>query len=198
MGLFDKTYRFKARLALIKSQLIYRFGFKRFGKHSRIISPLRIAHSEHMTIEENVYIDAYGYLIANTEFNRHPEFVIKSGTKIGNFNHISCANRLVIGKNVLTADRVYISDNFHIYDNIDIPIKDQSIGSKGEVIIGDNSWIGDGVTIISCKIGKNCIIGANSVVLKDIPDYSVAVGSPARVVKKYSFEDGKWKNVERK
>ena len=60
------------------------------------------------------------------------------------------------------------------------------IKTKGEVSIGDNSWIGENMSIISCSIGKNCVIGANSVVNTDISDYCVAVGTPEKVIKQYS------------
>ncbi len=192
MNIFEVLYSIKSKVGLIKSSLIYKHSFKEFGYSSRIIKPLRIIHSEYMTIEKNVCIDSYAYLIATTDLVRQPQFIIREGTKIGNFNHISCAKKLEIGKSVLTADRVYISDNFHQYNDINLPIIRQSIGSKGEVYVGDNTWIGDGVCIISCRVGKNCVIGANSVVLDDIPDYSVAVGAPAKVVKRYSFETNRW------
>ena len=64
------------------------------------------------------------------------------------------------------------------------------------VSIGDGSWIGENVCILGANIGKHSVIGANSVVLQDIPDYCVAVGSPARVVRKYDFETKKWVTVE--
>ena len=70
-----------------------------------------------------------------------------------------------------------------------MPIKDQTIEFKGEVIIGENSWIGENVSIVGAKIGKHCVIGANSFVNKDIPDYSIAVGTPAKVIKKISQKD---------
>ena len=62
------------------------------------------------------------------------------------------------------------------------------LGHYDNVEIGDGTWIGENVCIIGASIGKQCVIGANSVVLKDIPDYCVAVGLPAKVIKKYNFE----------
>jgi acetyltransferase-like isoleucine patch superfamily enzyme len=64
------------------------------------------------------------------------------------------------------------------------------------VIIGSNSWIGENVCILKgVVIGEGAIIGANSVVTKDIPAFSIAVGAPAIVIKKYCFENNKWKSV---
>ena len=64
------------------------------------------------------------------------------------------------------------------------------------VIIGDGTWLGENVCVIGAKIGKNCVIGANSVVTKDIPDYCVAVGVPAKIIKRYCFENNKWIKTE--
>ncbi len=192
MSMFDEKYTLQARISLVVSQLIYKKSFLHFGKHSRILKPLRIANSRYMKIGNNVYIDKFAYLCTEKIGELDPVFVIEDNVKIGNYNHIVGTNCLIIEKDVLTADRVYISDNYHEYIDTAIPIKSQGVKSKGPVIIGEGSWIGDNVSIISCKIGKHCIIGANSVVIKDVPDYSVAVGCPARIVKKYNFDSKKW------
>ena len=86
---------------------------------------------------------------------------------------------------MLLSPNVYITDCDHEYRNIDIPVIDQGIVQKGQkVLIGDGSYIGyNSVIVGTVKIGKHCVIGAKSVVTKDVPDYCVAVGSPARVIK---------------
>ena len=80
---------------------------------------------------------------------------------------------------------MYITDCDHEYRNIKIPVIDQGIVQRGQkVSIGEGSYIGINTVIVgNVKIGKHCVIGANSVVTKDVPDYCVAVGSPARVIK---------------
>jgi Acetyltransferase (isoleucine patch superfamily) len=128
--------------------------------------------------------------------NEPPQLIIDDGTCIGHFCHVTCVNKVYIGKNVLTADRLYISDNLHGYENVNIPIMHQKVIFKGEASIGDDSWIGENVSIIGCKIGKHCVIGANAVVTKDIPDYSVATGIPARVIKKYNPQTQNWEKVK--
>lgn len=84
---------------------------------------------------------------------------------------------------------MYITDCDHEYRNVDIPIIDQGIVQKGQkVSIGDGSYIGINAVIVgNVKIGKHCVIGANSVVTKDVLDYCVAVGSPAKVIKKMGY-----------
>ena len=95
----------------------------------------------------------------------------------------------------MTADRVYISDNLHGYEDINTPIKDQPIRQINPVRIGEGSWIGVGVAVMGATIGRHCVIGANSVVTRDIPDYSVAVGIPAKVIKRYDFQSNRWRKT---
>lgn len=194
--MLNLPYIICAKFRLIITQAWHKYFFKSIGKHSRILTPLRLVNTRYITLGNNVYIDKYVYMVADAAAGYIPNLVIGDGTKIGNYNHIACVNEVIIGKNVLTADWVYISDNYHVYNDVEIPIKSQSVASKGKVLIGDNSWLGDKVSVISCRIGRNCIIGANSVVLHDIDDYCIAVGSPAKVVKKYNHTTKVWEKVE--
>lgn len=111
---------------------------------------------------------------------------IGNGSEIGERCGISIANSLEIGEKVLLSPNVYITDCDHEYRNISVPVIDQGIAQKGQTVsIGYGSYIGINAVIVgNVKIGKHCVIGANSVVTKDVPDYCVAVGSPARVIKK--------------
>ena len=111
---------------------------------------------------------------------------IGSGCSIGRRNHIYAREKIIIGKRVITASNVYISDCTHTFENVLIPIMDQPVRTVGAVEIGDGAWIGQNACIIGCRIGKNSVIGANAVVLNDIPDHSVAVGIPAKVVRRVS------------
>ena len=81
---------------------------------------------------------------------------------------------------------MYITDCDHEYRDINVPVIDQGIVQRGQMVsIGEGSYIGINAVIVgNVKIGKHCVIGANSVVTKDVPDFCVAVGSPARVIKK--------------
>jgi acetyltransferase-like isoleucine patch superfamily enzyme len=99
---------------------------------------------------------------------------------------------VVIGDHVLTANNVYISDNSHGYEDVSRPIMQQPVIFKRAVSIGGGTWIGENACVIGVSVGRNCVIGANSVVLHDIPDYCVAVGSPARIVRRFDAAIGKW------
>lgn len=109
-----------------------------------------------------------------------PETEIHSGVYIGPQCNIgSCA----IHKNTLIASGVHIMSgkNQHNFDDLDQPIQQQG-GTFERITIGEDSWVGNG-SLVMANIGKKCIIGAGSVITKDIPDYSIAVGNPAKVIK---------------
>mgnify|MGYP002513099600 FL=1 len=125
---------------------------------------------------------------------------IGEGSEVGERCRISIANYLRIGRKVLLSPNVYITDCDHAYEDIDTPVLDQgTIRSSNNIEIKDGSYIGiNSVIIGNVVIGKHCVIGANSVVTKSIPDYCVAVGCPAKVIKKYDQITRKWKNVHQR
>lgn len=167
--------------------------FESLGKKSLIFSALRIDGMRNITIGDRVQISYCTWLAAvGLNKNFSARLVIGTGSIIGHFNHIYATNEIIIEENVLTADKVYISDNLHRYEDIELPVLHQGIKQLNKVRIGSGSWIGENVCIMGCSIGKNCVIGANSVVTKDIPDYSVAVGIPAKIIKRFNTETGLW------
>lgn len=180
-------------IAKLKSLFLYPFQFKHFGKRSRIDKPLRIDGKRFIEIEDHVYVQPYTWLACQPLTGcANPELKIGKGSTIGNFNHIYATQSIVLENYVLTADKVYISDNLHEYEISSTPILQQPIRQIKTVRIGEGSWLGENVCVIGASIGKHCTIGANSVVTHDIPDYSVAVGAPARVIKQYNFETQQW------
>jgi len=116
--------------------------------------------------------------------------------------HIAAINSINIGNRVLIASKVIITDHNHGsygYKNIHtspITPPEKRELSSAPVIIGDDVWIGEFVAVLpGVTIGNGAIIGAMSVVTKDVPAYSIAVGSPAKVIKGYDFEQKKWIRV---
>lgn len=179
--------------------LLYKKRFLFFGKSSFILCPLAIDGMSNIGIGYNVRIGYRSWLAAvPLTGEKNSELIIGDGVCLGNFNHIYATKSIVIGKNVLTADKVYISDNLHDYEDIKLPIIQQPIKQIGIVVIGDGSWLGENTCVIGAKIGKNCVIGANSVVTKDIPDYCVAVGVPAKVIKRYCLKSNEWLKTDEK
>lgn len=117
------------------------------------------------------------------------EEIIKIGDNVYiNWNcHIGGYKKIIIEDNVLIGSNVLITDHFHgeiSLRMLDIPPNERPIYSKGKVIIKQNVWIGEGVAILpGVTIGKNCIIGANSVVTKSIPENCIVAGNPAKIIR---------------
>jgi acetyltransferase-like isoleucine patch superfamily enzyme len=100
-----------------------------------------------------------------------------------------------IGNDVWTGHHVYITDQNHGYEDITIPISKQSQPERA-VSIGDGSWLGHGSVVLpGVTIGRHVVIGANSVVTKDIPDFTVAVGVPAKVIRRFDESRQEWLSV---
>lgn len=183
--------------------------FRYFGKEAKIIAPTQIVNPQNIILGDFASIREYSFInmlrhatksigfinehypdnLSEVDVNDYifgePVLEIGEGSSIGRFALINCNQKIDIGKNVLISERLFISDNTHRYENSKLPIMFQS-QTKGEPIeIGDFSWIGIGVTILpGVKIGRHCIVAANTVVTNDVPDYCMVAGNPARIVKK--------------
>lgn len=181
---------------IINARLIYPFIFKGFGGKSKIKNPMKIEGAKRILIGKDSTIGFQSWLASMPLTG--PDSILKIGDncRLGNINHIYCTQSITIENNVLTADKVYISDNIHTYENPNVPILGQPIKQCKAVVIKEGAWLGENVCVIGACVGKNSVVGANSVVTHDIPDYSIAVGAPARVIKKYNFETGNWEKVE--
>ena len=115
---------------------------------------------------------------------------------IGNHTRIGLGNTIIgpvmIGNNVILAQNVVISALNHNFKDVLTTINQQGVKTD-QIIIENNVWIGASSTILAgVHIGEHVVVGAGSVVTKDIPSYCVVVGNPARIVKKFDFKDKKW------
>ncbi len=115
---------------------------------------------------------------------------------------IGCGSKITgpitFGDNILLGQDVVMSALNHDYEDPTKPIVDQWYTVK-EIIVEDGVWMGAGVIVTpGVRIGKNAVVGAGSVVTKDVPPYSVVVGNPARVVKYYDFKAQKWVKTSQK
>lgn len=167
--------------------------FQSIGRLSYIFDPLQIDNPSSISIGIGSYIAAKSWLMGGVSNNT--TLKIGNNVSIGHFCHIIGCFDVTIENDVLFADKVFVTDNTHCFKNPKIPIKDQKIEKIGNVKIGEGSWICENVCILGVSVGKHSVIGANSVVTTDIPDYSVAVGIPARVIKKYNFDTKEWESV---
>ncbi|MBL6657919.1 MAG: acyltransferase [Flavobacteriales bacterium] len=175
---------------------LYRSSFKKMGRKSILCMPFSVNGAKYISIESEVYIKPNSWLLAlDDDASTNEKLSIGSKTYIGRNVHIVAIKGVHISSDVLISDNVYLADNYHHFENGNKPYKDQGVGFKKEVLIGQGSWLGENVCVLSSHIGKQCIIGANSVVTKDIPDYSMAVGTPAKVIKKFDYTTNCWIEV---
>lgn len=175
---------------------IYMLLFKKIGNKTRILKPLKIEGHRNIILGNKVVIGKFTWLASLPLTGKSVSLEICDGATIGNFNHIYATQSITIERKVLTADKVYISDNLHGYENVKQAILDQPIKQLSPLVIGEGSWIGENVCIFGASIGKHCVIGANAVVNKNIPDYCVAVGSPARIIKRFDIDEQVWKRTD--
>lgn len=115
---------------------------------------------------------------------------------IGEYCTIQGQGGVILEDNVLMASHVHFISNQHQYTDINTPIKYQP-NQSAKITVKQDTWIGINVVILSgVTIGKHCIIGSGSIVKNDIPDFSVAVGNPAKIIKKYDFYLDKWISLQ--
>lgn len=162
--------------------------FKAWGNSSCMAWGCTLRNPQYITVGcNNVFLRNTAISVTPTTDFKLPQINIGNNCHFGIRNHITCINNITIGDNLLTGGYVLISDNAHgtaDKNTLNIPPFDRPLVSKGGVTIGNNVWIGDKVSILAgVHIGDNAIIGANSVVTKDIPANSVAAGIPARIIK---------------
>jgi len=166
-----------------------------FGANVVLRHPRKIQIGDNVVIDDNVVLDAKGennngiaigngvFIGRNTIIScKNGDIIIDDNANLGFNCEAFSASRIRIGKNVLLAAYAYLVGGTHRFDRTDIPILFQERSSQG-IEVDDNAWVGAHAVIFDgVKIGKDCIIGAGAVVNKDVPDWMIAVGVPAKVV----------------
>jgi acetyltransferase-like isoleucine patch superfamily enzyme len=160
-------------------------AFARFGKHTVIQLPVRLHGEGRISLGDGIFIGANSWLQTIGE-STGVAITIADGTSIAGNCVISAAESVRIGSRVAIARGTYIADHAHAYEETDIPIADQGIANVAPVEIGDGAWIGENAVVSpGATIGAGAVIAANSVVTGNIPPYSLAIGIPARVVRRF-------------
>ena len=195
MWIVSKVYTYNLSLHLHSIRdIIYTMWIRNFighvGEHTIFAKSFVIVGGNSISIGANNYFAEGCMVSAWNDYNgnkHNPQISIGNGCNFGKMNHITCCNKITIGDGLLTGMYVLISDNCHgeiCADVLSIPPLDRQLESKGEVVIGNNVWIGDKVAILAgVHIGDGAIIGVNSVVTKDVPENCVVGGIPAKVIK---------------
>jgi acetyltransferase-like isoleucine patch superfamily enzyme len=175
--------RLKARLFTA----LARPSFFAIGKGTVLLLPVRTGGERWIALGANVYVGADSWLQYVPNGMPPEGAAIRIGDRVQISGHcsITACENVVIEDDVLIARYVHISDHSHGFEDRLNPVKDQGVTSPLPVLIKRGAWIGHGVVICpGVTVGRNSVIGANSVVRSNIPDGSVAVGAPARVIRR--------------
>lgn len=204
MGLSDKIKsspklkKLSLRLLMPKNQARPRLWVKWF------LNPLKHKRGKGSKIRRRTRIDVLPFnnfsLGANSTIedfstinNGVGEVIIGDRSRIGMGNVI--IGPVYIGNDVILAQNVVMSGLNHGYEDVNIPPKDQKV-TTSPIYIEDEVWIGANVSIVAgVTIGKHSVVAAGSVVTKNVPQYSISVGNPAKVIKQYKFETKQWEKI---
>lgn len=173
--------------------------FEKYGNCSSIIKPVCIVGNKYIEIGRNVVMRHGLRMEAIDEWNGikyTPSIKIANNVGIQQYCHITCAGSITIGEYTSILPCVMITDITHQYEDIAVPPGYSDI-DVNPVSIGKYCMIGFGSAIMpGVQIGDNCIVGANSVVTHDLPNGSVAVGNPAKIIKRYNYLSNRWEKVD--
>jgi acetyltransferase-like isoleucine patch superfamily enzyme len=185
-----------------KSYCIFnRFFFGSIGINSQIIKPFLIYNKKNIFLGKNVLIRNFARIEPIKAWKNQifdPKIIMGDNVTIEQGFHLTCANRVIIEDGCVFSSYCMVTDIDHAYKNINLKILDQELIVK-ETIIGKNTFLGTGAKIMAgITVGEHVIVGANAVVTRNIPDYSVAVGIPAMVIKIYNFKTNRWEQTNRR
>jgi len=207
-GWFGRKLATLVRNAELERQRLTMPKFANEPKCLHIESPSRIINAGYITMADNVSLGPGCMLNAMRRYPGRflsglPEDTqiqeFKPSIKIGNrvsatgYLSIGAVESVIVEDDVILASHGFISDHSHGRSRADVPYKYQPLSDISPVLVGRGSWIGEHVVLMpGVSIGEYSIIGANSVVMSDIPARSIAVGTPARVVKEWSESESGW------
>jgi acetyltransferase-like isoleucine patch superfamily enzyme len=184
--IFLACYKFLSRARAKGFSVVCSGAFESFGRRTVLDLPVRLGGERRIRIGNDVYVGAGSWLQTLEGRGTDVALEIGDGTSISGACVLSAATSVRLGRSVLVARGVYISDHIHAYADTTRPILDQGLARIEPVEIGDGAWLGQNVVVCpGVRIGHGAVIGANSVVMDDVPDYSLAVGAPARVVRHF-------------
>jgi acetyltransferase-like isoleucine patch superfamily enzyme len=198
---FSMVARILTKLRTIWMGLTYPFA--RFGHRVSIhySADIRRSGSNRISIGDRVYIARDTWLnIPEPAIEAEPAIVLENGCRIGRRCMISAKNRVHLGADVMLGPSVAITDHSHEFSDPELPIHAQGLTAGGTVSIEQNCWLGHGAAVIctsgNLSVGRNSVIGANAVVTRSVPPFSVVVGSPAKIVRRFDTDSGKWLKTE--
>jgi acetyltransferase-like isoleucine patch superfamily enzyme len=165
--------------------LRWSWRFRNFGFKSRMVAPQILTNPRLVRVGKRVSIWKGARIEAfDASGETGPRLEIGDDTVIHLNFHCGAAESVKIGRDVLIAGGVYITDHDHVFDNPDLPARWADGLVTKPVVIGDGAWLGEGCVILKgVTVGRRAVIGANAVVTKDVPAGAVVGGIPARIIR---------------
>lgn len=170
-----KLKLFRQNIYQILFPLIYSHQFKSIGKNIVIDKRANIQNKKHIVLGNNVKIEL-GCVLWGTYIEIGDNTILNPYTVI--------YGKVILGKYIMVAPGVKLMGGGHNYDNLNIPMKEQGDNCKGGICIEDDVWIGTNAIVLDgVTIHRGAIIAAGATVTKDVPEYAIAAGNPAKVIK---------------
>jgi acetyltransferase-like isoleucine patch superfamily enzyme len=168
---------------LIHREFARRRAFVRWPVHGNVLEAFRdgrLEIGEHSLLEPHVWLTA----------PHEARIRIGAGTFLNIGVMVASVELVEIGDHCMFANACFITDGNHRFDDPDRPVTWQGFSSKGPTRVGDNVWCGVNVVITSgVTVGERSVIGANSVITRDIPPFSIAAGVPAQVIRQIEYPE---------
>lgn len=186
-------YRMFVRARSKAFSLLSAGAFAEFGANTVIQLPLRISGEQRMAIGARVFIGSGAWLLTLADAEQPTEGVaLRIGDDCGFAGGVVLAavRSVMIGNHVYFARNCYVADHSHAYQDPSTNIEDQGLTDIRPVQIDDGVWLGENVVVLpGVHIGTGTVVGANSVVNVDLPSYCVALGSPARIIRRFGSSE---------
>ncbi len=188
MGYPVNIMHLRNAVSAITNFLRWRWRFHSFGWRSRLGTCDMLTNPKAISIGKKVLIRKGARLEAVGEWDgKTPKIKIGDGTAIQFYFHCGAVECVTIGENVLISGRVYITDHDHVFDVPELPARKCRKLSSAPVVIEDGAWLGEGSVILKgVTVGCRAVVGANAVVTKNVPPFTVVGGVPARVMREIS------------
>jgi acetyltransferase-like isoleucine patch superfamily enzyme len=188
---FVALYRSAERARSKAFSVLVAGSFARLGSRTVLQLPIRLNGERRIAIGSGVFVGAGSWLQTLEGHGDDVALEIGDGTAIAGTCVLSAAQSVRLGREVLMARNVYISDHIHAYRDPTRAVLAQGVTRIEPVEICDGAWLGQNVVVCpGVRVGVGAVVGANSVVIDDVPDHALAVGAPARVVRAGPTEQG--------
>lgn len=182
------AYRGGTRVRDKVFSLLVRKAFAGFGNHTVIQLPVRLEGASRIAVGSDVFVGSGSWLQVLSDDSTGVALSLGDGTSIAGSCVLSAARSISVGRGVLFARNVYVSDHSHAFEDTTRPVLAQGVDRIQPVTIEDGAWLGQNVVVCpGVRIGRGAVIGANAVVTDDVADFAVAVGAPARTIRQFEM-----------